>query len=542
MASGISVPPGDNAGSLDIEPEHSTQGPTRPTPLPVFALPYWLWLVINLAAGAITPLALAPFNWWPLAVLGLGLFQLSLSQLSRGYFGQAFSFGLGFFGVGASWVFVSISQYGSSSTPLALVLTGLFVAGLALVLALPYLLFARLRGRSWLTTLIITGPLFWVFGEWLRGWLLTGFPWLYLGYSQLNTWLAGFAPVGGVLLVSLMLAITAATVPAVVITFIGKQWLKGGICLAATVAFWLTGDAYNQQLWTKPISEQPITVGLVQPNISQAQKWLPENRRPTLDLLATMSEPLWAEADWVLWPEAALPTLYEYAQPFIDEISNTAAKNNSTLITGVLYRSPGKPEIYNSIIARGLGQGNYLKTRLVPFGEYVPLEHWLRGTLDFFNLPTSIIAAGHGQQRGLQAGVHRISTSICYEVVYPALVAQNALGSDVLLTISNDGWFGDSIGPLQHMQMAQMRAKETQRYLIRGTNNGISALVDHRGKIVASMPQFERSTLVGTVFPRQGETPFMRFQNHLIEMILGFGLLALLVQNQRRRRAQSTSA
>lgn len=501
-------------------------------------LPLWFWLVVNLWAGAITPLALAPFNLWPLAFIGVAIFHLSLTICPRAYFSQALSFGLGLFGVGASWVFVSISQYGSSSTPLALCLTGLFVTGLAIVLALPYSVFGYFRGRRWPTALLLTGPVFWLLGEWLRGWLLTGFPWLYLGYSQLSTPLSGFAPVGGVLLVSFSVALTASALTASGWLLITRRWLPLSGCVAVTAAIWLTGDAYQQQQWTKAVTDEPITVGLVQPNIPQEQKWLPEQRQPTLDLLTAMSEPLWQEADWVLWPEAALPSLYEQARPFIDHISNHAARHNSALITGVLYRQTNQPEIYNSIIARGIGQGVYLKTRLVPFGEYVPLEHWLRGTLDFFNLPTSIIARGHGRQSALQVGAIFISANICYEVVYPSLIARNARGSDVLLTISNDAWFGDSIGPLQHMQMAQMRALETQRYLIRGTNNGVTAIVDHRGIVTAQLPQFERQTLLASIIPRRGETPFMQFQNSLVLGLI-ISLLATLWFICRPKRQQN---
>lgn len=501
-----------------------------------FTLPGWIWLLVNLLAGGAQPLALAPFNFWPLALLSVFLFHFSLVNVNSGYFRQALSFGLGLFGVGASWVYVSIHHYGSSSTLLSLLLTFLFVAGLALVLALPYSLFRFFRGRHWLTTLLLTCPTFWLLGEWLRGWLLTGFPWLYVGYSQLQTPLLGFAPVGGVLLVGLAVAFTASTLAAVAIGVGLRRWLQAAICLALAAAVWLTGNAYRQQTWTQPLDAE-IKVGLVQPNIAQEEKWLPEQRRPTLDLLTKMSQPLWPEVDWVLWPEAALPTLYEYAQPFLDDMSNTAAASNSALITGVLYRDPNTGKIHNSIIARGVGQGIYLKTRLVPFGEYVPMEEWLRGTLAFFDLPTSIIAKGTGNQRGLQAGKYQISTSICYEVVYPELVAKNAIHSDVLLTISNDGWFGDSIGPQQHMQMAQMRAVETQRYLIRGTNNGVTAIVDERGRITARLPQFQRQTLVGSVIPRQGETPYMVLRNSIVESYLFFVLLGLAAFQIKNRRS-----
>lgn len=509
---------------------------TSATGVPL-GLPGWAWLALNLCAGACIPLALAPFDYWPLALLGIAVLHTSLIDRPGGHFAQAFAFGLGLFGVGASWVFVSISQFGSSSVPLSLLLTAIFVAGLALVFALPYTLFKRFRAASPLLTLVLTAPTFWLLGEWLRSWLLTGFPWLYIGYSQLDTWLAGFAPVGGVLLVGLALSCTASALAAALLASRQRNWLAAVGSLALIGFIWLTGNGYQQQRWTQASSDDVMQVGLVQPNIPQDQKWLAQQVRPTLDLLAKMSAPLWSEADWVLWPEAALPTLHEYALPYLDQIESVAQANQSALITGVLYRRPGTGDIFNSIVVRGNGQGTYLKTRLVPFGEYVPLEKWLRGTLKFFDLPTSIIARGEGQQGALQVGDHLISANICYEVVYPTLIARNAVGSDLLLTISNDAWFGNSIGPLQHMQMAQMRALETQRYLVRGTNNGVSAIVDHRGDITAQLPQFTRQTLLAAVQARRGATPFMRLGDTLV---LSFLLLALPLLWLANRRHQSS--
>jgi apolipoprotein N-acyltransferase len=166
--------------------------------------------------------------------------------------------------------------------------------------------------------------------------------------------------------------------------------------------------------------------------------------------------------------------------------------------------------VHNSIIALGEGSGLYHKQRLVPFGEYVPLEQWLRGLIRFLDMPMSNFSAGAPGQPPLRAAGLSLGPLICYEVVYPDLVAEWLPHSDVLITISNDAWFGRSIGPLQHLQMAQMRALEAGRPMIRGTGNGVTALIDHRGRITAQAPQFERTTLTGTVQPMQGATLFAR--------------------------------
>ncbi len=500
-------------------------------------LKYWLLLAANLTAGAITPLSLAPYDFWPAAILGLMIFFASLAFFPRRYFWQALMFGLGLFGTGASWVYVSIHDFGQTSPPLAMVLTGIFVVGLAIVFALPYTLFKYFSHRHCLLTLLASAPTFWLLGEWLRGWLLTGFPWLYVGYGHLTTPLAGYAPIGGVLLVSLAVALSCSGLIVALYHVQKQRWTGAATAMAGVALIWLAGGLLKTQTWTQT-SGEPIQVGLVQPNIAQEDKWVRTKRIPTLRLFQTMSDDLWPKADWVVWPEAALPMLYEDAIPFINNMHRTATTNNAALITGVLYRSTETNKIYNTIIARGLGQGIYHKTRLVPFGEYVPLESWLRGTLAFFDLPTSIIAKGQPEQRGLQVGEHLISANICYEVVYPSLIAQSAHDSHVLLTISNDAWFGDSIGPLQHMQMAQMRALETGRDLIRGTNNGISALVNHRGTITAQLPQFTQDTLVAPIQPRTGATPFMQWQHRPIEFLLALALILLAVAPKIIKRRQ----
>ena len=491
----------------------------------------WLTTPLAVLAGALVPFSLAPFNLWPLGLLGVtGLALLLQEQSAARAWWRALLFGLGFYTLGTSWVYVSIHGYGNASVPLALLLTGLFVAFMALVFSLPFYIYGRWFSRHPLG-LLSAFPALWLLGEWLRSWLLTGFPWLYLGYGHLDTWLAGWAPVVGVMGLSLILCLTAGLI---------AYWLQFLFCRRQErqdrrpsrislllLLLWPLGLALKPVDWTHP-QGSPLSLGMVQPNIPQELKWDPAFVQPTLDRLKSLSEALW-DKDLIIWPEAAIPQVYHQMQPFMEELEVQARASQTGLISGIIYDdlSAGQGWVYhNTLVGLGDAQGLYHKQRLVPFGEYMPLEVWLRGLIDFFDLPTSIITPGPAQQTGLQLGELNIAPFICYEIVYPDQVARDARGSQLLLTVSNDAWFADSIGPLQHLQMAQMRALETGRDLARGTNNGVSALVDHKGRIKARGAQFVEETLSGELQPRTGLTPFMRWGTWPV-LILALVLLAL---------------
>ena len=276
-----------------------------------------------------------------------------------------------------------------------------------------------------------------------------------------------------------------------------------------------------------PASATPLSVGIVQANIPQAVKWQREYYEPTLALYESMTEPLLGK-DIVLWPESAIPNYYQRAQSFLDPLGQRAYERGTALITGIPWRPEGSRAYFNSIVVLGQGSGVYHKRRLVPFGEYVPMQDWLRGIIDFFDLPMSAFTRGNANQIPLIAHDFRVAPFICYEIVYPELVRQFAQQADLMITISNDSWFGSSIGPLQHLQMARMRALENGRYLIRGTNNGISAIIDERGKLLESGPQFERISVTGEAQVMLGETPFSRIGSLPIIILCSILLLVVL--------------
>jgi apolipoprotein N-acyltransferase len=192
----------------------------------------------------------------------------------------------------------------------------------------------------------------------------------------------------------------------------------------------------------------------------------------------------------------------------------------------------GDISIYNSVVGLGAGSGIYHKRRLVPFGEYLPLDSLLRGLINFFDLPMSDFSPGPNKAAMIRAGEYKLAPFLCYEIVYPDLVRASAAEADILLTISNDTWFGDSNGPLQHMEMARMRALENGRYLIRSTNNGVTAFVDYKGQVTQQLPQFTQDVLRGEVKVMQGTTPFTRF-GHWPTLLLAFTLLFAVTLHTR---------
>ncbi|WP_312245523.1 apolipoprotein N-acyltransferase [Stutzerimonas nitrititolerans] len=476
--------------------------------------PGWPGNLLAMAGGALTTLSLAPFDIWPLALLSIALLYSGLRTLGPKHAAQrGWCYGFGLFSSGVSWVYVSIHDFGAASPPLAGALTLGFVAGLALFFALLGWLWSRgLRREQAPLANTLAFAALWLALDALRGWVLTGFPWLYAGYSQLEGPLAGLAPVGGIWLLTFAVALSATLLVELPRLYASKPAFGSALVLLA--APWAAGLALDGHAWTET-KGKPLSVAAVQGNVAQSLKWDPKQLEMQLLLYRDMSFAS-RPADLIVWPETAVPILKEHAAGYLTMMDGFARDRDSALITGVPVRqrnAEGELRYYNGLTTTGDAQGTYLKQKLVPFGEYVPLQDLLRGLIAFFDLPMSDFARGEPGQPPLTAKGHRIAPFICYEVVYPEFAADLAAESDVLLTVSNDAWFGRSIGPLQHLQMAQMRALEAGRWMIRATNNGVTVLIDPFGRITEQVPAFEQAVLYGEVIPMQGLTPYLQWRS-----------------------------
>ena len=484
----------------------------------------WRGDLVAAAAGALLPLAFAPYHIFPVAVLSPALLFASLLRLTpaRGLW-RGWLFGLGMFGVGVSWIFVSIHRFGAASVPLATLLTMLFVCVMALYPALFGYLALRILNGPWCGAktapaleLLLALPALWVLVEWWRGWFLSGFPWLNLGVSQLAAPLAGLAPVLGEYGVSWAVAFSS-----VLLLLMLQRWGRIRYWLALLVILWTGGWLAGGVEWTRP-EGAPLRVALLQGNVPQEIKWLPEQLVPNLELYSGLTASHW-DSDLIVWPETAITAFYHQLEDgFIRQLQRAAEEHRTDILAGLPVTDPESGRYYNAVMSVGSSRGFYRKHHLVPFGDFLPFEEQLRGLIEFFDLPMSSFSPGPARQPLLQVAGHRTGISICYEDAFGAEVIRTLPEAALLVNVSNDAWWGDSFGPHQHLQIAAMRALEGGRPLVRATNTGITALVDHRGRIVSTAPQFQVAVLTGTVQPRQGATPYVRWGNTpLVASMLG---------------------
>ncbi len=482
------------------------------------------------ALGAASVLGFAPFGWFPLPILALALL-LGLWRRAgnpRRAAAVGFAFGLGLFVAGVSWVYVSLHEFGAMPAPLAAFATLLFCVYLAAFPAATGYCFMAAPGGS--VKLALLFPAAWTLAEWVRGWLFTGFPWLALGYSQVPVSpLAGYAPVLGIYGVTLAAAATAGLLAAAASPLSendegGRRSAEGGKTRIVSfllhpsafllAVLWLGGWALQQVEWTAP-EGAPVRVSLLQGNVPQDLKWTVEQFVPTLELYRDLTYES-AGSELVIWPEAAIPTLYGNVGDYLAEIQTWADNNGSEVMLGILRADPERAAIQNTIVALGAPRAFYVKRHLVPFGEYFPVPDFFRRWLRSMNLPYNDARPGPAGQPPLRIAGQQVAASICYEDVFGAEQLHYLPDATLLVNVSNDAWFGDSIAPHQHLQIARVRAAEAGRYLLRATNTGVSAIIDQNGRVVAASPQFEPHVLKGTVRGYGGATPYSRWGNYAV--------------------------
>jgi apolipoprotein N-acyltransferase len=489
--------------------------------------------LVSLLAGALAVGGFAPLNLWPLPLLSLALLFGLLTRVStrRAGFLLGFTWGLGFFLTGVSWVYVSLSVYGGMSMGLAGLATLLFCSVLTLFPALVGALQARWTLPP-ARKLLLGLPLLWGMSEWVRGWVLTGFPWLNLGYSQVPASpLAGYAPVLGVYGVSFVMALIAALL-AWSLSPLRRPALRAW-AIAAMLALGVGGQALRGIVWTTPIGA-PTSVALLQGNIPQDMKWQPDKTRATLDSYARMAAA--SPAQLIVLPETALP-LFESALPdaYRAQLAAIGEKNGGDILAGLPTGSLDGA-YYNSVVSLGRAASqHYHKTHLVPFGEYIPLKAVWGWVITVLHIPLSDFARGEIDQRPLAIGGQQVAVNICYEDAFGEEIIRQLPAATVLVNVSNLAWFGDSFAPWQHAQMSQMRALETGRMMLRATNTGLTAIIDPQGRLLASLPPFTSGSLGGSIQGYAGSTPYVRWGNAAVLVLWGLLGMGLLLTRLKRR-------
>lgn len=493
---------------------------------------------LALIAGAALSFAFAPFNQWWLAIVAPAVLMLLWARAPDARAGArlGFWFGLGLYAAGTWWLYISIRIIGNAPVVVALGVMACLVLIMAAYQALLGYVVCRWLAPWSLAGRLLLVPGAWVLLEWWRGWFLTGFPWLSLGYSQTDTWLAGLAPVGGVPLITLALLMGAGALQ--------SMWLERGarwaVALVALLLPWTLGLWLRDVQWTAPAGESR-SIAIVQGAIPQDQKWLKSesNRQDILDTYERLHrEALGARL--IVWPESALPDVANRYGGYLSRVWSESRNAGSDVVIGVMRAEADgpdeEPRYYNSILALGEDAAFYDKRQLVPFGEVLPVPSIVRRWLRLMELPADDFTVGARHQQPFAVAGTTLAASICYEAAYPALLRREAGQAEAMVTVSNDGWFGRSPARYLHLQIGRMRAIEARRYLLRAANDGVSAIVGPDGRVRARAAEFEPVVLRGEFTPRQGSTPYLATGNWpvlcgLLLLLLGRG--AALIRRAR---------
>jgi len=495
----------------------------------------WLCFI----SGLLLAFAYAPFSQWWLALILPSIALYQIRQASPKVAAKKLGlFAFGWFSSGISWVHVSIDQFGGLPLIISLLLMFSLCAYLSFFPALAGYLSAKIAKNKQMNLWLL--PPIWLLCEYLRSVVLTGFPWLSLGYSQIDSPLANFAPVigeVGLTAIVLLSNICLVKIYCASTAFFKQQQLtsipKTGLILptALLVSIYLTSLSLNPLNWTT-LTGKSTKVALVQGNIAQSIKWAPEQEWPTMLKYLDLTRVNY-DADIIIWPESAIPALEPAVQDYLGTVNRSALLNDSAIITGLINYNFESKEYFNALLVLGKKNAEdeqgyyynhsnrYYKSHLLPIGEFVPFQELLRPLAPFFNLPQSSFTAGDYIQPNLIAKNIHILPLNCFEIAFPKQLAANFTDkTGMILTVSNDAWFGDSHGPHQHFEIARMRALEFGRPLVRATNNGITGIINHLGEVTSIAPQFEEIVLKGTVEFVSGDTPYSQWPNLILWLMI----------------------
>lgn len=518
------------------------------TDLPI-QLPKWFY-VIAFIAGALTVFGFAPFNVYPIAWFSPAVlfFFLTKARSKKQYFYLSWFYGLGLFGVGASWPFYSLYFFANAPFFIALIATVLFVSTVAFFsFGLFGFLAYLFRNRPLFLQLLLLFPASWVIAEWFRGWFLTGFPWLYIGNSQIDSVIASVAPITGVLGVSFISLILSG---ALLVFVLGDSLFKyvyieaqkdkqtvsdkakveekyGAsfrIISAFIIVLLVATSVFLEKIeWTKK-SGEPIKFSVLQSNISQKEKLNTDNLESSIAMYESMTRKSF-DSDVIVWPETALFDAFNrHMDVLILPLQASLSNTSKTILMGGFYVND-KQTVENSVLSISAENREiYSKRHLVPFGEYTPGLKYLRWLSKWIQLPYDNIAAG------INKGTLRINDelaqmTICYEDAFGEEMIKSLPEASLLINVTHDGWFTGSLEPAQHMQIARMRSLEMGRYMVRSTTTGPSGMINEKGKVVATAPIYTKSIITHDVQPYIGATPYVRWGNWLIIGMLGALLL-----------------
>ncbi|MGH8217694.1 MAG: apolipoprotein N-acyltransferase [Steroidobacteraceae bacterium] len=488
--------------------------------------------VLAAAAGVILAAGFAPLQWWPLAILcPLALIALWQGASPRSAAWSGFWFNAGTFAAGTYWLYISIHRIGQAPLAIAFFLMGGLIGIMALYGALLGYIVGRWLPPSGALRSMAGIPAAWVFIEWWRGWFLSGFGWLSLGYTQTETWLGrAFAPMLGVYGLSALLVVAAGAL----MTLVRGSWRERLVALAVLAVPAIAALPLAGHGWTHAVGK-PVGVAIVQGAVPEDEKWQDTHEDATLALYRELTERALG-TPIIVWPEAALPDEANNLTEYLLDLYRDAHQRGSGLLIGAV-RSDGDDIYYDSVLSLGNQIGWYNKQHLVPFAEFFPVPRFVRTWLRLMNLPYSDLTAGNPGQPPLLAGNLRLAATVCYEDAYASSELPVVADSDALVNVSNDAWFGHSTARYQHLQISQMFALQIGRPLIRAANDGVSAVIGPHGEIIAQAPEYRPFVLKAAIRAYRGLTPFDRYGNWLIISLAALTLMLVLACGRLSRAA-----
>lgn len=490
--------------------------------------------VLCLIAGALFALGFAPFEWRVLSWVSLGILLLAVTALKseqaltlkracwRGYV-----WGVGAYSAGVHWVFNSIHDFGGASVTASVIFTIALVLYMALYPALCAL------GVRWVAkrthsafVLALAFALLWPVTEWLRAWVLTGFPWLMYGFALVDTPMAGFMPIVG----SLGASGIAVLCVALCVLAVFHAHAHRVLALLCVIALFGVGQLllHLQSQHLQDSITQKMDIAAVQGNIPQNVKMNPSKLGVSLKAYYELTEQTLG-ADMIVWPETAIPTFITNVPSYVTDMSALVRQSNSALVLGAFIPASNRTDYHNGIwVVNQDDVQEYKKHQLVPFGEYMPLR-WAMQVFDqFVDIPRVDMVPGELPTSPVMVAGIPTAPHICFETAYPDVIRPPVqAGAQLLINISNDAWFGKLIAPHQHLEMARVRAIEFAKPMVRATNTGVSALINASGDVMQSSPQEVPAVVRGTLALNDVTTPFTRIGQWCIGWVL-LGALLLL--------------
>ena len=492
-----------------------------------------LYLIPSFLLGALTVLGFAPFYLFPVPVITIAcllyFWRKSETPLQAALLG--FCFGMGMFGAGVTWIYISLHEFGAVPIPIAVLLLLILCSYLSLYVTVTGWVVRKLHFEAPLAWVLFVSSL-WTLSEWLRGVVsFFGFPWLTIGYSQVpSSPLAGYSAVTGVYGVSLILILSAAF-----ISLLFEKKFRSWRNILFLPVIWIIGLGLQFVNWTEPQGE-PVSVSLLQGNISQEMKWRPEHVIQTMDTYAKLA--LASNSRLIIAPEISLPLARDKVSAnYLKQISAHAKQNNGDILIGMIETGGNSGDYYNSMFSFGTSsEQTYRKFHLLPFGEFIPLKPLFGWIINILKIPLTDFSRGELNQNPMSLAGQSVAINICYEDAFGEELIYQLPQATLLANVSNDAWFGRSIGPHQHLQISQMRALETGRYMLRATNTGVSAIINEHGVVLQQADVFKATILNGLVQGYTGATPYVRFGNSLVLGFVWLSLFICLIQIFRGRR------